>query len=101
MQHTIKICKYHPPCVDKCVLFTFASPIIPQIYVPDHDLNANSSLNLDASLSFRLWMYLEKQNYMIICTINKKSAKLASKSQDPSPPHTYRRQRVKTSDISF
>ena len=51
VQHTIKICKYQPPCVDKCVLFTFASPIIPLIYVPGHDLNSNASLNLDASLS--------------------------------------------------
>ena len=51
VQHTIKICKYHPSCVYKCVLFTFASPIIPVIYVPGHDLNSNDSLNLDASLS--------------------------------------------------
>ena len=45
--------------VDKCVLFTFAPPIIPLIYVPGHDLNSSASLNLDASLSFLLWMYLE------------------------------------------
>ena len=37
--------------VDKCILFTFAPPIIPLIYVPGHDLNSNDSLNLDASLS--------------------------------------------------
>ena len=37
--------------VDKCVLFTFAPPIIPIIDVPGHDLSSNSSLNLDASLS--------------------------------------------------
>ena len=49
--HTIKICKYHPPCVDKCVLFTFSPPIIPLIYVLGHDLNSNVSLNLDATLS--------------------------------------------------
>ena len=36
--------------VDKCVLFTFAPPIIPVIYVPGHDLNSNAFLNLDASL---------------------------------------------------
>ena len=29
--------------VDKCVLFTFAPPIIPLIYVPGHDLNSNVS----------------------------------------------------------
>ena len=39
VQHTIKICKYHPP------------PIIPLIYVPGHDLNSKASLNLDAFLS--------------------------------------------------
>ena len=31
--------------VDKCVLFTFAPPIIPIIDVPGHDLNPNVSLN--------------------------------------------------------
>ena len=50
MQHTIKIFKIIL-YVDKCVLFTFASPIIPLIYVPGHDLNSNATLNLDASLS--------------------------------------------------
>ena len=50
VQHTIKICKYHLH-VDKCVLFTFAPPIIPLIHVPGHDLNSNVSRNLDASLS--------------------------------------------------
>ena len=37
--------------VDKCVLFIFAPPIIPLIYVPGHDLNSNASLNMYASLS--------------------------------------------------
>ena len=37
--------------VDKCVLFTFAPPIISVIDVPGHDLNSNAFLNLDASLS--------------------------------------------------
>ena len=43
----------------KCVFFTFAPPIIPLIYVPGHDLNSNVSVNLDASLSFLLLIYLE------------------------------------------
>ena len=51
VQHTIKICKYHPPCRQMCGLFSFAPPIIPVIYVPGHDLNSNAFLNLDASLS--------------------------------------------------
>ena len=74
MQHTIKICKYHPP-LDKCVLFTFAPPIIPLIYVPVHDLNSNASLNLDDSLSLS-FLYGCTWNSKIACTINKKSAKL-------------------------
>ena len=43
--------------VDKCVLFTFALPLI----YDGHDLNSNASLNLEASLSlsFLQWMYLE------------------------------------------
>ena len=50
VQHTLKYLNIilH---VDKCVLFTFAPPIILLIYVSGHDLNSNSSLNLDASLS--------------------------------------------------
>ena len=55
VQHTIKIFKYHNLHVDKCVLFTFAPPIIPLSYVPGHDLNSNVSLNLDASPSISVF----------------------------------------------
>ena len=68
--------------VDKCVLFTFAPPIIPPIYVPGHDLNSNASLNLDASLSF---LYGCTWNSKITCTINKKSAKLIAIHNIPLP----------------
>ena len=46
--------------VDKCVLVTFAHPIIPLISVPGHDLNSKEFLNQDAllTLSFMLWMEL-------------------------------------------
>ena len=57
VQHTIKYLNILN--VDNCVLFTFAPPIIPLIYMPGHDLNSNASLNLDTSLSFLIWMYLE------------------------------------------
>ena len=51
VQHTIKLFKLDNILhVDKCVLFTFAPPIIPLIYVPGHYINSNVSLNLDASL---------------------------------------------------
>ena len=49
VQHTMKIFKYHRPCRRPCVIFTFAPPIIPLIYVPGHDINSNASLNLDTS----------------------------------------------------
>ena len=45
--------------VDKCVFFTFAPPIIPLMDEPGHDLNSNVSQNMDTSLSFMLWMYME------------------------------------------
>ena len=50
VQHTIKYINilFH---VNNCVLFSFAPPIIPLIYVSGHDLNSNASLNLDTSLS--------------------------------------------------
>ena len=85
VQHTIIICKYHPPCVDKYVLFNFAPPIIPVIYVPGHDLNSNDFLNLDASLSF---LYECTWNSKIACTINKESAKLIAIHNIPLP-HTH------------
>ena len=72
--------------VDKCGLFTFAPPIIPLKYVPGHDLNLNASLNLDASLSFLLWV--DTWNSKIVCTINKKSAKLKA-IHSSSLPHTH------------
>ena len=66
-----------------CDLFTFVPPIIPLIYVSGHDWSSNALLNLNASLSFLLWMYM---NSKITCSINKKSAKLTSYSQYTSSP---------------
>ena len=83
VQHTINIFKYHPPCV----LFNFAPPIIPLIYVPVHDLNSNASLKLDTYFSHSCYGYT--WNRQIACTMNKKSAKLASNLQYPSPLNTY------------
>ena len=68
--------------VDKCVLFTFAPPIIALSYVPGHDLNSNASLNLDASLSF---LYGCTWKSKIACTIYKISAKLIAIHNIPLP----------------
>ena len=65
--------------------FTFAPPIIPLIYVPGHYLKSNASLNLDVSLSF---LYGCTWNSTIICTINKKYAKLIAINNIPFP-HTH------------
>ena len=68
--------------VDICVLFTFAPPIIPLMYVPGHDLNSNASLKTDASLSF---LHGCTWNIKIAYTINKISAKLISIHNIPLP----------------
>ena len=86
VQHTITIFIYHPPCRQMCPLHFFFTNI-PLMYVSGHDLNSNVSLNLDGSLSHSC--YGCTWNSKISCTINKKSAKLTSISQYPSPPHTH------------
>ena len=68
--------------VDKYVLFTFAPPTIPLIYVPDHNLNSNSE---SGHLSLIPAMNVHG---IAKCTINNKSAKLIAIHNIPLP-HTH------------
>ena len=48
VQHTITLCKYHPPCRQVCPLHFYSTNYTINLC---HDLNSNAFLNLDASLS--------------------------------------------------